>query len=389
MRHLKTLSDKPFFYDRWIFAIALTLICFGLLMVSSASMVVSDQSYHEPFHYLLRQLIYLFGGFFVAWIITRIPLSFWEEASFMLLLLCFALLAAVLIPGIGSVINGSRRWIHLGFLSLQVSEAVKLMAILYMAGFLQRHLEEVQTRLTGFIKPMIFFGIMALFLLMEPDFGATSVIMMTMLSLLFIAGARLLPFLLLVGLCVGGMAVLAITTPYRMQRLTTFLNPWIHAYGSGYQLTQSLIAFGRGGIFGVGLGNSVQKLFYLPEAHTDFIFAVIGEELGFAGELLLLALFVVLIARVVQIAQLALKQEQYFAGYAAWGIGLWLSFQVIINIGVNIGVLPTKGLTLPLISYGGSSLLVCCAAIGILLRVSYEVQSMEVNAVSRMRQRVS
>ncbi|MDP1574251.1 MAG: putative lipid II flippase FtsW [Coxiellaceae bacterium] len=389
MRHLKMLNDNPFFYDRWILAIALTLICFGLLMVSSASMVVSDQMYHEPFYYLLRQLIYLLGGFFVAWIITRIPLSFWEEAGFMLLLLCFALLAAVLIPGIGSVINGSRRWIHLGFLSLQVSEAVKLMAILYMAGFLQRHLEEVQTRLSGFIKPMAFFGIMALFLLMEPDFGATSVIMMTMLALLFIAGARLLPFLLLVGLCVGGMALLAITTPYRMQRLTTFLNPWLHAYGSGYQLTQSLIAFGRGGLFGVGLGNSVQKLFYLPEAHTDFIFAVIGEELGFVGELLLLALFVILIVRVVQIAQLALKQAQYFAGYAAWGIGLWLSFQVIINIGVNIGVLPTKGLTLPLISYGGSSLLVCCAAIGILLRISYEVQSMEVNAVSRMRQRVS
>lgn len=389
MRRLKALNDSLFFYDPWILVIVAILICFGLLMVSSASMVISDQSYHHPFHYLLRQFIYLLGGIFVGWVITRVPLAFWEEASFMLLLLCFALLAAVLIPGIGSVVNGSRRWIHLGFLSLQVSEAVKLMAILYMAGFLQRHLVEVQTRLSGFIKPMIFFGIMGAFLLMEPDFGATSVIMMTMLSLLFIAGARLLPFLVMLGGVVGGMALLAITTPYRMQRLTTFLNPWLHAYDSGYQLTQSLIAFGRGGLFGVGLGNSMQKLFYLPEAHTDFIFAVIGEELGFTGELLLLMLFVLLIARTIQIAQLGLRQEQYFAGFAAWGIALWLGFQIIINIGVNIGMLPTKGLTLPLISYGGSSLLVSCAAMGVLLRISYEVQSLEVNAVARFRQRVS
>jgi len=387
MRHFRLLKEAPFFYDRWILTIVISLICFGLLMVSSASMGVSDQLYHEPFHYLLRQAIYLLGGLCVGWLMTRISLSLWEQAGFMLLLLCFALLGAVLIPGIGSVINGSRRWIHLSFISFQVSEAVKLMAILYMAGFLQRHLDEVQTRLSGFIKPMIFFVIMAAFLLMEPDFGATSVIMMTMLSLLFIAGARLLPFLLMLGSVVGGMALLAITTPYRLQRLTTFLNPWSHAYGSGYQLTQSLIAFGRGGFFGVGLGNSVQKLFYLPEAHTDFIFAVIGEELGFAGEVLLIALFVLLIIRVIQIAQLALKQEQYFAGFAGWGIALWIGFQMIINVGVNIGILPTKGLTLPLISYGGSSLLITCAAMGILLRIAYEVESLEVNAVSRFRQR--
>lgn len=389
MRQLKALKDNPFFYDRWILFIVVALLCFGLLMVSSASMVISDQMYHQPFYFLIKQGIYLSVGVVTAWVVTRIPLSFWEEAGFMLLLLCFALLAAVLIPGIGSVVNGSRRWIHVGFISLQVSEAVKLMAILYMAGFLQRHLDEVQTSFLGFIKPMIFFVVMSMFLLMEPDFGATSVIMMTMLSLLFIAGARLLPFLVLVCLSVGGMALLAITTPYRLQRLTTFLDPWGHAYGSGYQLTQSLIAFGRGGLFGVGLGNSVQKLFYLPEAHTDFIFAVIGEELGFTGEILLIGLFVFLIIRIIQIAQLGLRQEQYFAGFAAWGIGLWIGFQVFINVGVNIGLLPTKGLTLPLISYGGSSLLVTCAAMGILLRIAYEVESIEVNAVAKIRQRVS
>ncbi|MCX7125277.1 MAG: putative lipid II flippase FtsW [Gammaproteobacteria bacterium] len=392
MSKLKNNTPSLFFYDHWIFAIALILMIFGLLMVASASMVISDQLYHEPFHYMLHQTIYLITGFALAWGITKIPLSFWEEMSFPLLLFCFFMLLIVLVPGIGKVVNGSRRWIHFGFLSLQVSEVVKLMAILYLAGFLQRHLQEVQTRLSGFIKPLIFFGIMGFLLLLEPDFGATSVIAMTVLTLLFIAGARLLPFLLMFSTIIAGMAVLAITTPYRLQRLTTFLNPWGHAYGSGYQLTQSLIAFGRGGVFGVGLGNSVQKLFYLPEAHTDFIFAVIGEELGLIGELLLIALFVVLVARIIYLGQWALRQEQYFAGFIAWGIGLWLSFQVIINIGVNIGLLPTKGLTLPLISYGGSSVWASCAAMGIMLRVAYEVQSIGVSSsssTSRLRQRVS
>ncbi|PIZ04632.1 MAG: putative lipid II flippase FtsW [Gammaproteobacteria bacterium CG_4_10_14_0_8_um_filter_38_16] len=380
-----------FFYDPWIIAVGFVLIFFGLLMVSSASMVISDQIYHDPFHYVVRQLIFLLTGFGIAWGVSRIPLSFWEEMSFLLLLLCFFVLLAVLIPGIGRVVNGSRRWIHLGFISLQVSEAVKLMAILYLAGFLQRHLHEVQTRLSGFIKPLAFFVVMAVLLLCEPDFGTTAVIAMTVLSMLFIAGARLLPFIIILSVVILAMIVLAVTTPYRMERLTSFLNPWTHAYGTGYQLTQSLIAFGRGGLFGVGLGNSVQKLFYLPEAHTDFIFAVIGEELGLAGELLLIGLFVALIARIIYLGQTALRQEQWFGGFASWGIALWLAFQTIINIGVNIGLLPTKGLTLPLISYGGSSLWMSCAALGIVLRVAHEAQTRITppTSLSRMRQRVS
>ncbi|HLB56136.1 MAG TPA: putative lipid II flippase FtsW [Coxiellaceae bacterium] len=379
-----------FLYDRWILSIALVLVLFGLLMVSSASMVISDRLYHEPFHYMLRQFIFLITGVGLTWGITRIPLSFWEEISFVLLLLCFFVLLVVLVPHIGSVVNGSRRWIHLGFISLQVSEAVKLMSILYLAGFLQRHLHEVQTKMSGFVKPVIFFGLMGVLLLCEPDFGTTAVIAMTMLSMMFIAGARLLPFIIMFVLIAVAMVGLIITTPYRMLRLTSFLNPWTHAYGSGYQLTQSLIAFGRGGIFGVGLGNSIQKLFYLPEAHTDFIFAVIGEELGFIGELLLIILFVLLIARIIYIAQSALKREQWFGGYASWGIGLWIAFQTIINLGVNIGLLPTKGLTLPLISYGGSSLWVTCAALGIVLRVAFEVQTTSsITSSSRIRQRVS
>jgi len=388
--HSHSHSHSPFFYDRWIITTAFILILFGLLMVSSASMVISDRQYHEPFHYLLRQLIFLITGFGITWAMTRIPLAFWVEQSLVLLLLCFFVLLLVLVPHIGTVVNGSRRWIRLGFISLQVSEGVKLMAILYLAGFLQRHWDEVQTRMSGFVKPLTFFALMGVLLLCEPDFGTTAVITMTMLSMLFIAGVRLLPFIVIFSTIIAGLIGLIITTPYRMLRLTSFLNPWSHAYGSGYQLTQSLIAFGRGGIFGVGLGNSVQKLFYLPEAHTDFIFAVIGEELGFLGELLLITLFVLLIARIIYIAQSALRQGQWFGGYAAWGIALQLAFQTVVNIGVNIGLLPTKGLTLPLISYGGSSLWATCAAIGIVLRVAYEVETGVIPAVSsRLRQRVS
>ena len=369
-------SEKTmvFIYDRWILCLSLILLAFGLLMVASASMVISDRLFHTPFHFIFRQGFYLFSGVLIAWGVTRVPLAFWERIGHFLMLGSILCLLLVLVPGIGKVVNGSRRWVNFGFMTLQVSEAVKLMAILYLAGYLQRHLKEVQTEISGFIKPMLFLGILGILLLLEPDFGATSVITMTFVAMLFIAGARLWPFIVMMCFVLVSMIGLAVTSPYRLQRLTTFLNPWMHAYSSGYQLTQSLIAFGRGGLFGVGLGNSVQKLFYLPEAHTDFIFAVLGEELGLAGELLLIGLFVVLITRVVKLAQQALTQGQYFAGFAAWGIGLWLSFQTFINLGVNIGLLPTKGLTLPLMSYGGSSMWVSCAAVGILLRIAYEVQ---------------
>ncbi len=370
----KNRQSTAFVYDRWILILSLILLAFGLLMVASASMVTSDRLFHTPFHFVTRQAFYLLSGLFVAWGMTRVPLAFWERIGHLLLLGSILCLLLVLVPGIGRVVNGSRRWIHLGFMSLQVSEAVKLMAILYLAGYLQRHLSEVQTQVSGFIKPMVFLGVVAVLLLLEPDFGATSVITMTFVAMLFIAGARLWPFIVMMGVVLVSMIGLAVMSPYRLQRLTTFLDPWLHAYSSGYQLTQSLIAFGRGGLFGVGLGNSVQKLFYLPEAHTDFIFAVLGEELGLLGELLLIALFVMLIVRTIRLGQQALAQGQYFAGFAAWGIGLWLGFQTFINLGVNIGLLPTKGLTLPLISYGGSSMWVSCAAVGIVLRIAYEVQ---------------
>lgn len=364
----------PWIYDRWIVVIFLSLLAFGLLMVSSASMVISDRQFGYPLHYVLRQAIFAGVGVLLAWVATRIPIKFWRRFAPHLLLVSVLLLIAVLIPGVGRVVNGSRRWINLGFFGFQVSEGVKLCALLYIASYLQRFQHQVRTELIGFIKPMLVFSIIGVLLLLEPDFGTVAVIAATFLLLLFLAGVRLWPFTLLFILIVATMAILAVISPYRMARLTTFLNPWYHAYDSGYQLTQSLIAFGRGGLFGVGLGNSIQKLFYLPEAHTDFIFAVLGEELGLLGELLLIALFVLLTLRIISIARQAQLSGRLFHAYVAYGVGIWLGLQSLINMGVSTGLLPTKGLTLPFISYGGSSLLVNCLAIGILLRIAYEVR---------------
>jgi len=365
-------KQPQFQYDPWILLVTFALFFVGLLMVTSASMVISDRIYGYPFHYLIRQGIYMALGLAVIWVVTRIPMQMWLKVSGYLMLAGIFLLLLVLIPGIGHVINGSRRWIPLGLFSLQVSEFVKLVAIIYLASYLQRFQNQVQTQLMGFIKPLILLGVVCLLLLLEPDFGAATVITITFLSLLFIAGVRLWPFVILFVSVAGAFVTLAVTSPYRLERITTFLDPWSRAFGSGYQLTQSLIAFGRGGVLGVGLGNSIQKLFYLPEAHTDFIFAVIGEELGLVGELILVGLFICLVVRIFMIAYRAQSVGNLFSAYFAYGVGLWFSLQAMINMGVNTGVLPTKGLTLPFISYGGSSLLINCVVIGVVLRVAYE-----------------
>ncbi|HYF97998.1 MAG TPA: putative lipid II flippase FtsW [Coxiellaceae bacterium] len=370
----KAITHSPWFYDKWLLITTLSLIAFGLLMVASASMVISDRQFDYPFHYFMRQAIYISFALLLGWVATRVPVETWQKYSVPILLAALFLLLIVLIPGIGRVVNGSRRWIYLGFITLQVSEVAKLAMVLYMASYLQRYQREVVTELKGFVKPMLLLGLMAVLLLAEPDFGALVVISATVLMLLFIAGVRLWIFSLISILVVGAFAVLAVISPYRMARLTSFLNPWSHQFDSGYQLTQSLIAFGRGGFFGVGLGNSVQKLFYLPEAHTDFLFAVVAEELGLVGEILFLAIFVTLIARIFFIAHKAFKQNQLFSAYVSYGCGAWFGMQALINVGVNAGLLPTKGLTLPFISYGGSSMLINCIVIGILLRISYELQ---------------
>lgn len=368
------VKKTVFYYDRWILFTTLCLLAFGLLMVASSSMVISDRQYGYPLHYVIRQTVFLLFGLAAIWFTTHIPLKLWEKFSGYFILIGVVLLVAVLIPGIGRVVNGSRRWINLGIISLQVSEVVKLLSLLYLASYLARYQNQVQTQWIGFIKPIILLGFIGILLLLEPDFGAVTVIAITFLALLFIAGARLLPFTSLFVLVVAAMGLLAVTSPYRLERLTTFLNPWSAQFGSGYQLTQSLIAFGRGGLFGVGLGNSIQKLFYLPEAHTDFIFAVIGEELGLIGELLLIGLFTLLVVRIISIGQRAHRENHLFSAYLAYGIGIWIALQALINIGVNIGLLPTKGLTLPFISYGGSSMLINSVVVGIMLRMSYELE---------------
>ena len=279
----------------------------------------------------------------------------------------------VLIPGIGRVVNGSRRWIRFGVMSLQVSEFVKLAGIVYLSGYLARYKNHVRKDVMGFVKPMLVLGVIGVLLLLEPDFGTLMVITITFLGMLFIAGARLWPFVLMVLLVGVAMSLLAVLSPYRLARLTTFIHPWNHAFGSGYQLTQSLIAFGRGGVWGVGLGNSIQKLFYLPEAHSDFVFAVIAEELGLLGELVLIGLFAALLVKLCALGRRCAQCGNLFSSYVCYGLMLWLGWQAMINMGVNAGMLPTKGLTLPFVSYGGSSMMVCCIAIGLLLRISYEL----------------
>ncbi len=363
-------------YDSWFLIAVIGIIGMGLLMVASASMVSAEKQYHDAFYYLYHQLAFLGLGVCMMLITLFIPIRFFEKFSVQFLLLALGLLFVVLIPGVGRQVNGSTRWLSVGFMHMQVSELAKLFFVIYLASYIQRFKPDIETTVIGFLKPMILVGVACVLLLLEPDFGASVVIITTTLGMLFFAGVRLRYFVLFVILCASMLALLAISSPYRLQRLTTFLHPWANQYGSGYQLTQSLIAFGRGGIFGVGLGNSIQKLFYLPEAHTDFLFAVIAEELGLIGVLGVMSLFVLLVTRIMLMARRAIKVGSVFAGYMAFGFGLWIAFQAIVNIGVNAGILPTKGLTLPLMSYGGSSMLVNCIVIGLLLRIDYETKRM-------------
>ena len=359
-------------FDRPLLFAVLLLFIIGLLMVATTSIAISEQRFEQPFYYLFHQLIYAGLGIALAVLVLNMRSVLWQKFAILLLLLSFVLLVLVLVPGIGHQVNGSRRWLGLGSIGGQVSEAVKLFFIIYLADYLVRRRDEVMNQSQSFIKPMLLLGVVAALLLQEPDFGATVVLTLTVLGMMFLAGVKLRHFLLLIVLVAILFAVLAVSSPYRLQRLTTFLNPWANQFDSGYQLTQSLIAFGRGGWFGVGLGESIQKLFYLPEAHTDFVFAVLAEEFGMLGVLVVLTLYMIIVTRIFVIARKAQYCKQYFACYLSFGIGLWFALQTLINIGVNIGVLPTKGLTLPLMSYGGSSMIMSCIAMALVLRMDYE-----------------
>jgi len=361
----------------------ISLLTIGIIMVASSSISVADRNFSNPFYFLERQLVFVAIGLFAALSVFRIRLVQWEKSGVALLIFALFLLVLVLVPGVGKTVNGSTRWLPLGVFNLQVSELVKLFLVIYVAGYLVRHGEAVRSSLWGFLKPMLMVGMAGLLLLLEPDFGATVVIMGTVLAMTFLAGARFVQFMSFVTMFAGAAMLLVVTSPYRMQRLTSFANPWADPFDSGFQLTQSLIAIGTGGWFGTGLGGSVQKLFYLPESHTDFLFAVLSEELGFVGVSVVILLYAALFFRSLKIASQAERAGNYFAAYMAYGIGIWLSMQAVINIGVNVGLLPTKGLTLPLMSYGGSSLVVCCIAVGLLMRIHYETSNVMKQASKR------
>ena len=359
-------------YDRQLLVAAFSLLAIGLIMVTSSSLAIAEKETGNSFYYALRHGFYMALAIAGAIVVLQVPMNFWMRSGTTLLLSGIALLLLILVPGVGHEVNGSVRWIRMGGFTLQVSELVKLFLVIFMAGYLVRKSDEVRTQIKGFLKPLALLGVLGILLLMEPDFGATVVVFTTVFAMMFLAGAQLWQYIAIGGAGLGGLWVIATASPYRMKRLTTFLDPWSDPYGSGYQLTQSLIAFGRGGLTGQGLGNSVQKLAYLPEAHTDFVFAVLAEELGLVGVVAVLAIFAWLAYRIFQVGRSALNANQPFSAYIAFGIAVWLSLQAVVNIGVSSGILPTKGLTLPLVSYGGSSLIVTTAAVAIVLRIDFE-----------------
>ena len=353
-------------------ALILAIVLLGLVMVTSASISIASKESGDAFSYLERQLVLCLTGFVLATIVFCIRTDYLEKMAWPLLIFALALLFFVLIPGLGHVVNGSRRWIRLLGFNFQASELARVLVLIFMASYAVRREDELRSTPMGLIKPMALLSFVALLLLAEPDFGAASVLFVTGFGILFIAGARLRYVIIASAAVAGAAALLVIMAPYRMARVTSFLDPWADPYNKGFQLTQSLIAIGRGEWFGVGLGESVQKLFYLPEAHTDFLFAVLAEELGLVGVAVTLTLFIALVWRSFWIAQLAARAGLKFQSYLALGFGLWLGAQALINIGVNMGVLPTKGLTLPLMSYGRSSMIVTLAWLGLLLRVYHE-----------------
>jgi len=364
-------------YDIGLIIAAGALATFGVIMVASSSIATADTQHLGPFYFVIRHLVFLCLGIVLAIVMARTELEWFERHAFLLLLLAVGLLLLVFVPGLGVRINGARRWIRLGILGFQSVEAVKLMFIVYLASYLVRHQEAVQEKMFGVVKPLGVAGALVVLLLAQPDFGSSALIIAVTIGMVWLGGARMRNLVYLAIPLLPVIAWVATTSDYRVKRLTSFLNPWEHPFDEGFQLTQALIAIGRGEWLGVGLGGSVQKLLYLPEAHTDFILAVIGEEFGFFGILAVLSMFAFLIGRALTLGLRAVELRQRFAGYCAFGIGLCIGLQALVSIGVNMGVLPTKGLTLPLISSGGSSVMMTCVMVGFLLRVSYEVSRAE------------
>jgi len=369
-------DQKTATYDRQLLLLAIVLMMVGLVMVASASLPEGIALGNDPFMFVKKHLIFLTISLCAAVCVLNVPIAFFERNSVRFLFVAIALLVLVLV--IGRTVNGSTRWLSLGPLNMQPAEFAKFALFTYFSGYLVRQKSLLQESYKGFVNGLLVIAVISALLLIQPDFGSVMVILTTSVALLFIGGAKLVHFMALcvVAILLGVLAV--ILSPYRMRRVTSFLDPWNDPFGSGYQLTQSLMAFGRGSFGGEGLGNSIQKLEYLPEAHTDFVFAILAEELGFLGVFIVLMLQMLLVFKALQIGRRSLEADQSFAGFLAISIGVWFCFQTLVNVGAASGLLPTKGLTLPLVSYGGSSLLVMSCAVAVLLRIDYEYRGQKV-----------
>jgi len=365
-------SRRSVSLDSWVLMPAMLLLALGIVMVGSASISIAESQNVPVYYYLLRHCAFIALGIFLAMSFRIVPINFLQRISRPLMLLSAFLLLMVFVPGVGHTVNGSARWVRLGIVNFQIVEVVKLMAIIYVAGYLTRKAELVRCRFFDTLKPLIFAAVLSAILLLQPDMGSAAVITAIVAGMVWLAGAAW-KHILLLGLLTLPAFGFAAMEPYRLRRIVSFMDPWADPFNSGFQLTQALIAVGRGELFGVGLGASIQKLFYLPEAHTDFIFAVLAEEFGLMGVVAVLSLVSLLVTRVMVIGMMAHRRGRPFAGFLAYGVGMWFGLQALVSIGVNLGVLPTKGLTLPLISSGGSSILMTLLALGMVLRIKFEL----------------
>ncbi|KAF3977783.1 MAG: putative lipid II flippase FtsW [Methylococcales symbiont of Iophon sp. n. MRB-2018] len=366
-------QQKTFYMDYFLLCICTILLIIGFIMVTSSSLHLGEELVNNSLHYPLRQIKHIILGIGIAAIICCIPLKIWEKIGPWIFIGGIALLIIVLIPGGGVKVNGSVRWISIAGLRLQVSEVVKFASVVYIASYVTRHQEAVLNSTYGLVKPLLLFSLACFFLLLEPDFGSAVVILVIAMGVMYLSGARLWQFIVLISIITVLGILLVYFSPYRWARITGFINPWADAQNTGFQLVHALISFGRGEIFGVGLGRGIQKLFYLPEAHTDFLFSVLAEELGLMGVLVVISLFILLLGHAFSLAVKAEQLGEKFAAFIAYGVGIWFGFQAFINMGVNMGMLPTKGLTLPLMSYGGGSMITMCAAMALLFRVHSEI----------------
>ncbi|MCK5889911.1 MAG: putative lipid II flippase FtsW [Methylococcales bacterium] len=371
------IQRKSFHIDLYLLFICLSLLVIGYIMVVSSSLHLGEKLANNKLHYPVRQLVHIVIGIVAAFFVTQVSLKTWEKMGSWLFIIGIILLMIVLIPGAGVKVNGATRWLSLGGFRVQVSEIVKFFSVIYMAGYATRHKESIQGSTYGLARALIPFSVACFFLMLEPDFGSSVIILVIAMGVMFLSGARLGQFTVLIIIVAISAMLLIYFSPYRWNRVTIFIDPWLDAQGKGFQLVHALMSFGRGEIFGVGLGSGIQKLSYLPEAHTDFLFSVLAEELGLVGVLLVIGLFTLLLLHVFSIALKAEKAGEMFSAYVAYGSGIWLGFQSIINMGVNMGVLPTKGLTLPLMSYGGGSMITMCSVMALLFRIQSEVTEKE------------